>query len=216
MAISADQVKRLRETTGAGMMECKTALEEAAGDFDKAILVLRKKGMAAAVNKADRIASEGVVYSYLHPGGKVGVLVELNCETDFVAKMPEFQELAKDLAMHIAAMGPKYVRREEVPADILNQEREIYRAKAQASGKPANVIEKIIEGQLNKFYSEVCAYDQPFVKDDKLTVGQLITEKVAQIKENISLRRFSRFKVGEGLQKRRGDDFASEVAAQLK
>jgi elongation factor Ts len=216
MAISADQVKRLRETTGAGMMECKTALEEAAGDFEKAILVLRKKGMAAAVNKADRIASEGVVYSYLHPGGKVGVLVELNCETDFVAKMPEFQELAKDLAMHIAAMGPKYVRREEVPADILNQEREIYRAKAQASGKPANVIEKIIEGQLNKFYSEVCAYDQPFVKDDKLTVGQLITEKVAQIKENISLRRFSRFKVGEGLQKRRGDDFASEVAAQLK
>ena len=143
------------------------------------------------------------------------MLVELNCETDFVAKTEGFLDLAKDLAMHIAAMEPRYVRRDEVPEDVLSQEKEIYRAKAQATGKPANVIEKIVEGQLNKFYSEACAYDQPFVKDDKMTVGQLITEKVTQMKENISLRRFSRFKVGEGLQKR-GGDFAAEVAAQLK
>ncbi len=215
MAISADSVKSLRDATGAGMMECKNALTEAEGDFDKAVVILRKKGAAAAGKKADRITSEGIVFSYLHPGGKVGVLVELNCETDFVAKTPGFHELAKDLAMHIAAMDPKYVRREELPTDVLEQEKEIYRAKAQASGKPASVIEKIVEGQLNKFYSEACVYDQPFVKDDKMTVGQLITEKVIQMKENISLRRFARFKVGEGLQKR-GGDFASEVAAQLK
>ncbi len=215
MTISAELVKELRDATGAGMMECKAALEESGGDFEKAILVLRKKGAAAAGKKAGRITSEGVVYSYLHPGGKVGVLVELNCETDFVAKTPEFLELAKDLAMHIAAMEPRYVRREEVPVDVLEQEKEIYRAKAQATGKPANVIEKIVEGQLNKFYSEACAYDQLFVKDDKLTVGQLITGKVVQMKEHISLRRFSRFKLGEGLQKR-GGDFASEVAAQLR
>jgi elongation factor Ts len=216
MAISAEQVKQLREATGAGMMECKSALSETAGDFEKALIVLRKKGLAAATKKADRIASEGVVYSYLHPGGQIGVLVELNCETDFVAKTPDFLDLAKDLAMHIAAMNPRYVRREEVPQDVLEQEKEIYRAKALASGKPANVVDRIIEGQLNKFYSEVCAYDQPFVKDDKLTVGQLVTERIAQIKENISLRRFARFKVGEGLPKRGGEDFASEVAAQLK
>ncbi|HEX2520830.1 MAG TPA: translation elongation factor Ts [Terriglobia bacterium] len=215
MVVSAEQVKKLRESTGAGMMECKTALEEAGGDLDRAVVILRKKGMAAAVKKADRLASEGIVYSYLHPGGRVGALVELNCETDFVAKTSEFSDLAKDLAMHIAAMDPKYVRREEIPEEVLNQEKEIYREKAQATGKPANVIEKIVDGQLNKFYSEVCVYDQPFVKDDNLTVGQLITEKVAQMKEHISLRRFSRFKVGEGLQKR-GGDFASEVAAQLK
>jgi elongation factor Ts len=215
MVVSAEQVKKLRESTGAGMMECKTALEEAGGDLDRAVVILRKKGMAAAVKKADRLASEGIVYSYLHPGGRVGVLVELNCETDFVAKTSEFSDLAKDLAMHIAAMDPKYVRRDEIPEEVLNQEKEIYREKAQATGKPANVIEKIVDGQLNKFYSEVCVYDQPFVKDDNLTVGQLITEKVAQMKEHISLRRFSRFKVGEGLQKR-GGDFASEVAAQLK
>jgi elongation factor Ts len=215
MMISADLVKKLREASGAGMMECKTALVEGDGDFDKALVILRKKGAAAAGKKAGRITSEGVVYSYLHPGGKVGVLVELNCETDFVAKTPEFQDLAKDLAMHIAALDPKYVRREDVPADVLEQEKDIYRAKAQATGKPASVLDKIVEGQLNKFFSEVCVYDQPFIKGDKLTVGQLITEKVAQMKENISLRRFSRFKVGEGLQKR-GGDFASEVAAQLK
>ena len=214
MAITAEQVKKLREATGAGMMECKTALNESEGDFDKAVVVLRKKGLAAAAKKAERVASDGVVISYLHPGSKLGVLVELNCETDFVARMPEFQELAKDLAMHIAAMDPKYVRREEVPESVLTQEREIYREKALKSGKPAVVIEKIVEGQINKFLAEVCVYEQTFVKNDKLTVGQLLTERVATIKENISLRRFSRFKLGEGLQKRT-DDFAAEVAAQI-
>jgi len=214
MAISAEQVKKLREATGAGMMECKTALNEAAGDFDKAVVILRKKGLAAAAKKAERVASDGIIMSYMHPGSRLGVLIELNCETDFVARMPEFQDLARDLAMHIAAMDPKYVRREDVPKEILNQEREIHREKALKSGKPANVIDKIVEGQLNKFFSEVCVYEQLFVKNDKFTVGQLLTEKVATIKENISLRRFARFKLGEGLQKH-GGDFASEVAAQL-
>lgn len=213
MAISAQQVKSLREATGAGMMECKVALEEAGGDFEKATVVLRKKGLAAAAKKAGRVASEGVVISYLHPGGRIGVLVELNSETDFVAKTPEFQELAKDIAMHIAAMDPKYVRREDVPATVIDQEKEIYREKALNSGKPAFVIDKIVEGQLNKFYSEICAYDQPFIKDDKITVGQLITEKIAKIKENISLRRFARFKVGEGLEKKDSDSPA-EVGAE--
>ncbi len=213
MAISAQQVKSLREATGAGMMECKVALEEAGGDFEKATVVLRKKGLAAAAQKAGRVASEGVVISYLHPGGRIGVLVELNSETDFVAKTPEFQELAKDIAMHIAAMDPKYVRREDVPATVIDQEKEIYREKALNSGKPAFVIDKIVEGQLNKFYSEICAYDQPFIKDDKINVGQLITEKIAKIKENISLRRFARFKVGEGLEKKDSDSPA-EVGAE--
>jgi elongation factor Ts len=213
MAISAQQVKSLREATGAGMMECKVALEEAGGDFEKATVVLRKKGLAAAAKKAGRVASEGVVISYLHPGGRIGVLVELNSETDFVAKTPEFQELAKDIAMHIAAMDPKYVRREDVPATVIDQEKEIYREKALNSGKPAFVIDKIVEGQLNKFYSEICTYDQPFIKDDKITVGQLITEKIAKIKENISLRRFARFKVGEGLEKKDSDSPA-EVGAE--
>jgi elongation factor Ts len=214
MVISAEQVKKLREATGAGMMECKTALNEAAGDFDKAVVILRKKGLAAAAKKSERAATDGIIMSYTHPGSRLGVLIELNCETDFVARMPEFQDLARDLAMHIAAMDPRYVRREDVPEEILNQEREIHREKALKSGKPANVIDKIVEGQLNKFFSEVCVYDQIFVKNDKLTVGQLLTEKVATIKENISLRRFARFKLGEGLQKRNAD-FASEVAAQL-
>ena len=214
MAITAEQVKKLREATGAGMMECKAALSEGGGDFDKAVVILRKKGRATAAKKSERVASDGIVMSYLHPGSKLGVLLELNCETDFVARMPEFQELAKDLAMHIAAMDPMYVRREDVPEEILAQEREIHREKALKSGKPASVIEKIVEGQLSKFLTEVCVYEQPFVKNDKLTVGQLLTEKVATIKENISLRRFSRFKLGEGLQKRTGD-FASEVAGQM-
>ncbi|MFN8006331.1 MAG: translation elongation factor Ts [Terriglobia bacterium] len=214
MAITADQVKKLREATGAGMMECKSALNESGGDFEAAVVILRKKGLAAAAKKSARVASDGVIYSYLHPGNKLGVILELNCETDFVARMPEFLELAKDLAMHIAAMDPKYVRREDVPESVLAQEREIHRDKAAKTGKPAPVIEKIVEGQINKFFAEVCAYEQPFVKNDKQTVGQLLTDKVATIKENISLRRFSRFKLGEGLEKRT-DDFAAEVAAQV-
>jgi elongation factor Ts len=213
MAITAQMVKELREKTDAGMMECKAALTEAQGDMEQAIVILRKKGLAAAVKRAGRIASEGIVYSYLHPGGKLAVLVELNCETDFVAKTEDFRELAKDIAMHIAAMNPQYVRREEIPPVVLGREKEIYLAKVPA-GKPANVIEKIIEGQLAKYYSEVCLYDQPFVKDDKLTVGQHITEKTMKTKENVSLRRFVRFKVGEGMEKR-STDLAAEVAAQL-
>jgi elongation factor Ts len=215
MLISAQQVKQLRELTGAGMMECKSALQEAEGDFEKAIVLLRKKGLAAAAKKAARLASDGLVVSYVHPGGKIGVLVELNCETDFVAKTPEFHELAKDLAMHIAALDPKYLRKEEVESEVLEREKEIYREKARSSGKPANVIEKIVEGQLSKFYADFCVYEQPFVKDDKITVGQLIADRIVKTGENISLRRFARYKLGEGLQKR-GDDFAGEVAAQLK
>jgi elongation factor Ts len=215
MSISAQQVKELRELTGAGMMECKSALQEAEGDFEKSIVILRKKGLAAAAQKATRIASDGLIVSYVHPGGKIGVLVELNCETDFVAKTPEFQELAKDLAMHIAALDPKYLRKEDVPPEVLEREKEIYREKAKSSGKPANVIEKIVEGQLSKFYADFCVYEQAFVKDDKITVGQLISERVVKTKENINLRRFIRYKLGDGLQKR-SDDFAGEVAAQLK
>lgn len=214
MAISAQQVKDLREKTGAGMMECKAALQEAESDFEKAVVILRKKGLAAVARRADRVAAEGVVLAYIHPGSKIGVLVELCCETDFVAKASEFQELAKDLAMHIAALDPKYVRKEDIPEPVLNQEKEIYREKALKSGKPANVVEKIVEGQLNKYYSEVCLYDQPFIKNDKMTVGQLISERALATKENVLLRRFTRYKVGEGLEKKSGD-FASEVAAQL-
>jgi elongation factor Ts len=213
MAISAQQVKELREKSGAGMMECKAALEEAKGDSEQALVILRKKGLAAAAKRSSRIASEGVVYSYVHPGDKLAVVVELNCETDFVAKTAEFKDIAKDIAMHIAAMNPTYVRKEDVPAEVLEKEKEIYRAKVPA-GKPALVVEKIIEGQVAKFYSEVCVYEQPFVKDDKLTVGQYIAEKTLKTKENVSLRRFVRFKVGEGLEKR-SSDFAAEVAAQI-
>lgn len=213
MAISAQQVKELREKSGAGMMECKAALEEAKGDLEQAMIILRKKGLAAAAKRAGRIASEGVVYCYTHPGDKLAVLVELNCETDFVAKTDDFKDIAKDVAMHIAAMNPTYVRKEDVPVDVLEREKEIYRAKVPV-GKPANVVEKIIEGQLAKFYAEVVLYEQTFVKDDKLTVGQYITEKSTKTKENVSLRRFVRFKVGEGLEKRSAD-FAAEVAAQM-
>jgi elongation factor Ts len=215
MSISAQQVKELRELTGAGMMECKSALQETEGDFEKAIVTLRKKGLAAAAKKATRVASDGLVVSYVHPGGKIGVLVELNCETDFVAKTPEFHELAKDLAMHIAALDPKYLRKEDVGPEILEREREIYREKARSSGKPATVIEKIVEGQLSKFYADFCVYEQPFVKDDKITVAQLIADRIVKTGENISLRRFARYRLGEGLQKK-SDDFAGEVAAQLK
>jgi len=195
-------------------MECKAALQETDGDFDKAVVVLRKKGLAAAAKRADRIATEGVVVSYIHPGNKIGVMVELSCETDFVARSAEFHDLAKDIAMHVAAMDPKYIRKEDIPETVLNQEKEIYKEKALISGKPISVVEKIVEGQLSKFYSEVCLYDQPFVKNDKLKVGQLISEMVLSTKENVLVRRFARFKVGEGLEKK-SSDFAADVAAQL-
>ncbi|HLB25242.1 MAG TPA: translation elongation factor Ts [Nitrospirota bacterium] len=217
MVISASDVKDLREKTGAGMMDCKKALEETGGDMEKAIDVLRKKGLSAAAKKSDRITSEGLVGSYIHAGGKIGVLLEVNCETDFVAKTVDFQEMVKDLCMHIAAANPSYVKREEVPADVLDREKEIYKDQARQSGKPENILDKIIEGKVEKFYGDVCLLDQVFVKDPdgKLKIKDLITNKVSKIGENISVRRFARFQLGEGLQKR-SCDFAAEVAEQLK
>jgi len=197
MSISAEMVRKLREETGAGMMECKSALVEAAGDNEKARDILRKKGLAAAAKKATRTASDGMVGTYIHPGAKIGVLVEVNCETDFVAKTQEFQTLVKDVAMHIAASSPLYVTKDEVPAEILEKEKEIYKAQAATQGKPANVQEKIAEGKLKQYYTDFCLLEQPFVKDTAKTVGQLIQESIAVIKENIVVRRFARFKVGE-------------------
>jgi len=200
MSISADMVRKLREETGAGMMECKSALVEAKGDGDAARDILRKKGLASAAKKAGRAANEGQVGSYIHQGGRVGVLVEVNCETDFVAKTPEFAQLVKDIAMHIAAASPAaalYVTKEEVPADVLEKEREIYKAQAVASGKPPNVVEKIAEGKLKEYYSTFCLLEQPYIREPKMTIGQLIQEKIAVIKENIVVRRFSRFRLGE-------------------
>src|SRR5215210_4947568 len=214
--ITASAVKSLREKTGAGMMECKNALSEAGGSEEQAIELLRKRGLASAKKKEGRIAAEGAVGSYIHMGGKVGVLVEINCETDFVARGEEFQQLVKDVAMHIAAAEPRFVSRTDVPADALDKEREIARAQAKNdpknASKPDQVIDKIVEGRLNKFYEEAVLLDQPFVKDPAKTVGDLVTEKIAAIKENISIRRFARYKMGEGLEKR-ADDFGTEVAA---
>jgi len=200
MSISAEVVRQLREETGAGMMDCKGALVEAQGDMEKARDLLRKKGLAAASKRASRTASEGQVGSYIHPGARVGVLVEVNCETDFVARTPEFQALVKDVAMHIAAASPaaaQYVSKDEVPAEVLEKEKEIYRAQAVAQGKPANVVDRIAEGKVKEYYATFCLLEQPFVKDPKLTVGQLVQEKIAVIKENIVIRRFARFRLGE-------------------
>jgi len=200
MSISAEMVRKLREETGAGMMDCKSALVEAGGDPERARELLRKKGLAAAAKKAGRAAMEGVIGTYIHPGAKVGVLVEVNCETDFVAKTPEFQSLVKDVAMHIAAASPAaplYVTKEDVPAEVLEKEKEIYRAQAAAQGKPEGVVSKIAEGKLKEYYATFCLLEQPFVRDSSLTVGQLIQEKIALIKENIVVRRFARYRVGE-------------------
>ncbi len=198
MSITAETVRQLREETGAGMMDCKSALVETAGDMEKARDVLRKKGLAAAARKATRMANEGLIGSYVHPvGHKIGVMVEVNCETDFVAKTPEFQSLVKDIAMHIAAVAPLYVSKEEVPAGVLDKEREIYKAQAAAQGKPPQIAEKIAEGRVKDYYAQFCLLEQPFVRDGKLTVGQLIQEKIAVIKENIVVRRFVRYRVGE-------------------
>ncbi len=212
MQITAQMVKELRERTGAGMMDCKAALAEVGGDMEKAVDALRKKGLAAAAKKAGRVAADGMVGSYIHGGGKIGVLVEVNSETDFVARTEGFQELVKDIAMHIAAADPRFVRREEVSADVLERERVIYQEQAAASGKPANVIERIVEGKLEKYFAEICLLEQPFVKNPDLTVGQMVTEAVARIGENIQVRRFVRFKLGEGIE-RRETDFAAEVMA---
>lgn len=213
MEITAQMVKELRERTGAGMMDCKNALNEAKGNIENAVDSLRKKGLAAAAKKAGRITAEGAVGSYIHGGGKLGVLVEVNCETDFVARNDAFQELVRDIAMHIAAAEPRFVRREEVTPEVLERERAIFQDQALASGKPANVVEKIVAGKMEKYYSEFVLLEQPFVKNPDLTISQLIAERVAKIGENIQVRRFSRFKLGEGIEKRQ-DDFAAEVAAQ--
>ncbi len=214
--ITGAAVKALREKTGAGMMECKKALTEAEGNEEQAVEILRKRGMASAGKKAGRVAAEGAVGSYIHMGGKVGVLVEVNCETDFVARTEEFQALVKDIAMHVAAAEPRYVTREEVPSDLLAKEREITRAQIandpKNASKPEQVIEKIVEGRLNKFYEEAVLLDQPFVKAPEKTINELLTEKIAKTGERITVRRFTRYKMGEGLAKRE-DDFASEVAS---
>jgi len=215
MAITASMVKELREKTGVGMMDCKNALIEADGDMERAAEILRERGLAAAAKKAQRIATEGAIGSYIHMGGKLGVLVEVNCETDFVAKTDEFQNLVKDVAMQIAAMNPKWVSKEDVPEDVLEREREILRTQALNEGKPEKIVNKMVEGRLEKFYSDVCLLEQTFVKDQDVTVGQLINGKIASIGEKISVRRFVRFELGEGLEKRT-DDLAAEVEAQLK
>ncbi len=195
--VTASQVKDLREKTGAPMMDCQKALKEANGDIEAAIVVLRKRGIASAAKKATRVTSEGAVYSYIHAGGKIGVLVEINCESDFVARTDDFKELCHDIAMHIAASDPKYVRREDVTAADFEREKEIYRAQAAATGKPAPVVEKIVEGKMAKFYEEVCLLDQPFIKEQSISVTQLIAAKVAKLGENITVRRYARFKVGD-------------------
>jgi elongation factor Ts len=216
--ITTGMIKELREKTGAGMVDCKNALTEAGGNIDDAIELLRKKGMATASKKAGRVAAEGAVGSYIHMGGKVGVIVEINCESDFVARGDEFQQLVKDVAMHIAAVDPQYVRREDVPAEIVEKEREILldQLKNDESNakKPEDVLQKIIDGRLNKFYEEIVLSEQPFVKDPSKTIGELVTEKIASIKENITIRRFTRYKMGEGIEKRQ-DDFVAEVASMV-
>jgi elongation factor Ts len=197
MQIPAQLVKELRERTGAGFSDCRAALVEAAGDLEKAISILRKKGQAAAAKKAQREASEGLVGSYIHAGGKIGVLVEMNCESDFVARTEAFQQLSHDVAMHIAALDPRYVRREDVTAEMLEKERDIYKAQALATGKPENVVDKIVNGKMEKFYEENCLYEQHYIKDESVTIGEMIRQAIAKLGENISIRRFARFKVGE-------------------
>jgi elongation factor Ts len=199
MDISPKRVMELREKTGAGMMDCKRALIDSDGDFDKAIKVLREKGLSQAAKRAGKEAKEGLIFSYIHPGSKIGVMLEINCETDFVARTADFQTLGKELTMQIAASAPIVVRREDLPPAIIEREREIYHNQAAASGKPANVIDKIVEGKLEKFYHEACLLDQPYIKNDEETAGQLVTNTIAKLGENIIVRRFSRFQLGEDL-----------------
>ncbi len=213
MSISASLVKELREKTGAGMLDCKNALVETDGNIDKAIDLLREKGLASAAKKAGRIASEGLVDAYIH-GGRIGVIVEVNSETDFVAKNDEFKTFVKDIAMQVAAANPKYVSREEVSEDELAHEREILTAQAINEGKPENIAAKIVEGRLEKFYERICLLDQAFIKDPDKKIKDLLADKVAKIGENIKIRRFARFEVGEGLEKRE-ENFAEEVAKQM-
>ncbi len=214
MAITAAMVKELRETTGAGMMDCKKALVEKDGNMEEAVKFLREKGIAKANKKMDRIAAEGIVASYIH-GGRIGVIVEINSETDFVAKNEEFQEFAKDVAMQVAAANPQYVKIEQVPQEAIEKEKEVLRNQALNEGKPEKIVEKMVEGRIAKYYKEVCLLEQPFIKDPDKTIDQLLKEKIAKIGENISIRRFARFEVGEGLEKK-SENFAEEVAKQLQ
>ena len=214
MAITAEQVKELRDRTGAGIMDCKKILTEAEGNMDKAIELLKQKGMAKAAKKAGRIAAEGLVEAYIH-NGKYGALVEVNSETDFVANNEEFRAFVKDVAMHVAAAAPQYVKREEVPASVVEAERKAQKDKAIAEGKPEAIAEKIVEGRMDKFFSEICLLDQAFVKDPDKTVGQLLTELISRIGENIVIRRFVRFERGEGIEKKE-ENFAEEVMKQIK
>ena len=213
--ITAALVKELRERTGAGMMDCKKALSATDGDLEKAIDFLREKGLAAAAKKAGRVAAEGLVEAYIHGGGRIGVLVEVNCETDFVAKTDAFKELVKDIAMHIAATNPSYLKREEVPTAELEHEQAVLAEQARNEGKPEKIIEKMGAGRIEKYYKEVCLMEQPFVKDPDKTISDLITESIAKIGENISIRRFTRYQLGEGIEKKE-ENFAEEVMSFVK
>lgn len=212
--ITADMVKQLRERTGAGMMDCKKALNETNGDMNKAIEFLREKGLAAAAKKSGRIAAEGLVEAYIHGDGRIGVLVEVNIETDFAARNDEFKSFVKDIAMQIAASKPEYIKRDEVPAHVIEKEKEILRAQALNEGKPEKIVDKMVEGRIEKFYKEVCLLDQPFIKDPDRTIQQMLTEKIATIGENINIRRFVRFERGEGIAKKE-ENFAEEVMKQI-
>lgn len=215
MEINASMVKDLRDRTGAGMMDCKKALIETNGDLEKAIEYLREKGIAKAAKKSGRVASEGIVESYIHGGGRIGVLVEVNIETDFAAKNEDFRAFVKDVAMQIAAMNPTYVKREDVPSDLIEKEKEILKAQAINEGKPANIAEKMVNGRIEKYYNEICLLEQPFIKENDKTVQQVLQEKISTIGENISIRRFARFEMGEGLEKKE-ENFADEVMKQIK
>ena len=213
--VTAQEVKELRERTGVGMMDCKRALVEANGDMEEAIKILREKGLAAAAKKAGRIAAEGIVESYIHLNGKIGVMVEVNCETDFVAKTPDFKAFVHSIAMHIAAAKPLYVTKEEVPQAEIDAEKEIIRAQALNEGKPDKIVDKIVEGRISKFYKEVCLMEQQYILDTDTTIGQMVNDQVVKVGEKISIRRFVRYEMGEGLEKRQ-DNFAEEVMGQIK
>jgi elongation factor Ts len=214
MAVTAQDIAKLRAQTGAGMLDCKKALDEKNGDFDKAVDWLRERGVAKAAKRAGKIAAEGVVASYIHGAGKVGVLVEVNSETDFVAKNDQFKTLVNDIALHIAASAPQYVTRDEVPAEILEREKNVYVEQMKNEGKPTDIIEKIVGGKMDKFYSEICLMEQSFIKDEDMTIEQFLTQKTGEIGEKISVRRFARYELGEGIEKAK-TNLAEEVEAQL-
>ena len=213
--ISASSVKELRNMTGAGIMDCKKALQEADGDKEKAIDILREKGISAAAKKPDRVAAEGIVESYIHMGGKIGVLVEVNCETDFVAKTPEFKSFVRDIAMHVAATNPQYLSKEDVPEKDIAKEKEILRAQALSEGKPEKIVDRMVEGRLGKYFREICLLEQAFVKDPDKTIRDIVNEQITRVGENIRIRRFVRYEMGEGLEKKQ-NDFAKEVMDQAQ